>query len=208
MKTVVKVSLALMMTAGTVQAERVKRYEVGSGRVTYGIAGSHEIRAIGLKERIRGEKSIVFDAYGDKEIVESRISTESESDGRSSVEKEREMTLTDGIDQYRVDFDKKRIVKRRNPLYTSNYTLVDGKDIDAFMPKAKRVGTETVAGLECTVWKKKNRSLCIHKGIVLKKHSDGVTVVAVKAEFDTQMEQSDFALPDFPLYDKRGRKIP
>jgi hypothetical protein len=110
--------------------------------------------------------------------------------------------------QYRVDFDRNRIIKRKNPYYAANYTLVGGKDIKAFMPKAKKSGTAMVAGLECTVWRRKSESLCIYKGIVLKKHSDGVTTTATKVEFDVALGDTDFKLPDFPLYDKRGKKIP
>ena len=207
MKTIIKVSLIVMMVTATLQAERVNRYAVKSGKVAYDITGSKEIKAIGLKESIKGEKSVVFDAYGDKEIVESQISTESKSQGQSSVEKEHELIYTNGADQYQVNFDRKRITKRKNPYYVANYTLVDGKDINAYLPKAKQSGTETVAGLECTVWKTKKESLCIYKGIILKKYSDGVTVAATKAEFDVVPGQDDFKLPDLPLYDKRGKKI-
>jgi hypothetical protein len=75
------------------------------------------------------------------------------------------------------------------------------------MPKAKKSGTETVAGLECTVWKTKNELLCIYKGIILKKYSDGETATASKVEFDVVLGDNDFKLPDFPLYDQRGKKI-
>jgi len=196
-----------MMIAVAVQAERVNRYAVKSGKVTYDITGKNEIKAIGLKESIKGKKRIVFDAYGDRELVEIDKTIESESQGKSTLEKEHELTYTNGTDQYRVNFDRKRITKRKNPYYTANYTLVDGKDIQAFLPKAKKSGTETVAGLECTVWKKKNESLCIHRGVILKESSDGVTATANKVEFDVVPEENNFELPDFPMYDKRGKKI-
>ncbi len=196
-----------MMIAVVVQAERVNRYAVKSGKVTYDITGKNEIKAIGLKESIKGKKRIVFDAYGDRELVEIDKTIESESQGKSTLEKEHELTYTNGTDQYRVNFDRKRITKRKNPYYTANYTLVDGKDIQAFLPKAKKSGTETVAGLECTVWKKKNESLCIHRGVILKESSDGVTATANKVEFDVVPEENNFELPDFPMYDKRGKKI-
>ena len=207
MKTVIKVSLIVMMMAGALQAERLHRYAVKSGKVTYDITGSKEIKAIGLKESIKGKKRIVFDAYGEKEIEEFKKITESKSNGKSTFEEEHEFTYTDGVNQYRVDFDRNRIVKRKNPYYTSNYTLVGGKDIKAFMPKAKKSGTETVAGLECTVWKRKSESLCIYKGVILKKYSDGETATASKVEFDVTLGDNDFKLPDFPLYDQRGKKI-
>jgi len=207
MKTVIKVSLAVMMVTGTVQAERLNRYAIKSGEVSYDISGSKEIKALGLKESIKGKKRIVFDTYGDKELVEIDKTIESKSQGESTSEKEHELTYTNGMDQYRVNFDRKRIIKRKNPYYTANYTLVDGKDIQAFLPKAKKSGTETVAGLECTVWKKKNESLCIYKGVILKESSDGITATATKAVFDTALKESDFTLPDFPLYNSRGKKI-
>jgi hypothetical protein len=137
MKTVVKVSLIVIMAVGTLQAERLHRYAVKSGKVTYDITGSKEIKAIGLKESIKGKKRVVFDAYGEKEIEEFKKITESKSNGKSTFEEEHEFTYTDGVNQYRVDFDKNRIVKRKNPYYAANYTLIDGKDIKAFMPKQK-----------------------------------------------------------------------
>ena len=207
MKTVIKVSLIVMMAAGTLQAERLNRYAVQSGKVTYEITGSKEIKALGLKERIKGEKRIVFDAFGDREIEEVKKMTESKSGGKSTLEEEHELTYTDGAQQYRVDFDRKRITKRKNPYYAANYTLVEGKDIQAFMPKAKKAGTETVAGLECTVWKRKKESLCLYKGIILKKYSDDVTTTATRAEFGVALTKNDFRLPDFPMVDKRGKKI-
>ncbi len=207
MKTVIKISLIVMMVAGTLQAERLNRYAIKSGKVTYDTTGSKEIKAIGLKESIKGKKRIVFNAYGDREIIEFKKITESKSQGKSTFEEEHELTYTNGIDQYRVDFDRNRITKRKNPYYISNYTLVEGKDIKAFMPKAKKAGRETVAGLECTVWKTKNESMCIYKGVVLKHYSDGETTVATKVEFDVALGDNDFKLPDFPMFDKRGKKI-
>ena len=207
MKRVIKVSLIVMMVAGTLHAERLNRYAVKSGKVTYDITGSKEIKVLGLKESIKGKKRIVFDAYGDKEIVEIEKTIESKTKGKSTSEEEHELMYTNGNHQYLVNFDRKRIIKRKNPYYVSNYTLIDGKDIKAFMPKAKKAGTETVAGLECTVWKRKSESMCIYKGIVLKKHSDGVTTTASKVELDVASEENDFTLPDFPMYDKRGKKI-
>ena len=207
MKSVVKISMIVMMVTGMLQADRLNRYDVESGKVTYDITGSKEIKAIGLKESINGKKRVIFDAYGNRELVEFKKITESKSQGKSTFDKEHELTYTNGIDQYRVDFDRNRIVKSKNPFYTSNYTLVEGKDINAFMPKAKKAGTETVAGIECTVWKRKNESLCIYKGIVLKKHSDGETTTATKVELDVALEKDNFKLPDFPAYDKRGKEI-
>ena len=64
-----------------------------------------------------------------------------------------------------------------------------------------------MAGLECTVWKRKNELMCIYKGIILKKHSDGVTTTASKVDLDVALEANDFMLPDFPMVDKRGKKI-
>ena len=49
--------------------------------------------------------------------------------------------------------------------------------------------------------------MCIHKGIVLKEFMDGETAVATKVEFDAALGQNDFKLPDFPMVDKRGKKI-
>jgi len=207
MKTVVKILMIVIMSTGLLQADRVNRYDVKSGKVTYNITGSKEIKAIGMKQTIKGKKRVIFDAYGDRELVEFKKITESKSQGKSTFEKEHEMIYTNGIDQYRVDFDRNRITKRKNPYYAANYTLVEGKDINAFMPKAQKVGTEMVAGIECTVWKRKNESLCIYKGIVLKKHSDGETTTATKVELDVALDQNDFTLPDFPAYDKRGKEI-
>ena len=207
MKTFIKVSLIVMMVAGILQAERQNRYAIKSGKVSYDISGSSEIKAIGYKESITGKKNVVFDAYGARELVEIEKTIESNEAGKSSVEKKHEFTYIDGSDRFRVNFDKKRIKKDKNPYYVANYSLVDGKDIKAFMPGAKKEGTEMVAGLECTTWKRKSETMCIHKGIILKKHSDGVTTTATKVDFDTALEEKDFNLPDFPLYDKRGKKI-
>ena len=192
MKRVIKISLIVMMVAGTLQAERQNRYAVKSGKVSYDISGSSEIKAIGYKESIKGKKNVVFDAYGATELVEIEKTIESNEAGKSSVEKKHEFTYIDGPDRFQVNFDKKRIKKDKNPYYVANYTLVDGKDIKAFMPGANRVGTETVAGFECTTWKRKSETMCIYKGIVLKKHSDGVTTTASKVDFDVALEEKDF----------------
>ena len=207
MKRVIKISLIVMMVAGTLQAERQNRYAVKSGKVSYDISGSSEIKAIGYKESIKGKKNVVFDAYGATELVEIEKTIESNEAGKSSVEKKHEFTYISGPDRFQVNFSKKRIKKDKNPYYIANYTLVDGKDIKAFMPGANRVGTEMVAGLECTTWKRKSETMCIYKGIILKKHSDGVTTTASKVEFNITLEEKDFRLPDLPLYDKRGKKI-
>ena len=207
MKTVMKISLMVIIAVGTLHAERQNRYAVKSGKVSYDISGSSEIKAIGYKEIIKGNKNIVFDAYGARELVEIEKTIESNEVGKSSVEKKHELTYINGSDRYRVDFDKKRIKKDKNPYYVANYSLVEGKDIKAFMPGANLIGTEKVAGVECTIWKRKSETMCIYKGIVLKKHSDGVTTIASKVDLDMALEEKDFKLPDFPLYDKRGMKI-
>jgi len=202
MKTVIKVSLMVMMITGMLHAERLNRYAVKNGEVTYDITGSKEIKVLGIKESIKGKKRVLFDDYGNKEIVEFKKITESKSHGKSSFEKEHEMTYSNGINQYRVNFDRNRIKKVKNLYFAANYTLVDGKDIQAFMPKAKKAGKNTVAGVECTVWKTKHESMCIYKGVVLKHYSDGETTEASKLEFDVPVGQDDFKLPDFPIFDK------
>ena len=57
MKRVIKVSLIVVMAAGTLHAERLHRYAVKSGKVTYTITGSKEIKVLDLKESIKGKKS-------------------------------------------------------------------------------------------------------------------------------------------------------
>lgn len=207
MKTVVKISMVALMATSMLQAERVNRYVVKSGKVTYDITGSKEIKFLHTKEITKGKKRVIFDDHGNREIVETNKITKSKTQGKSTVEKEHELTYTNGIDQYNVDFDRKRIIKRKNPYYAANYTLVDGKNIQAYMPKAKKSGTENVAGAECTVWKTKNESMCIYKGIILKHFLDGETTTATKVELDKALGHNDFKLPDFPLYDRKGKRV-
>ena len=87
MKTFIKVLLILMMVVGILQAERQNRYAIKSGKISYDISGSSEIKAIGYKENITGKKNVVFDAYGARELVEIEKTIESNEAGKSSVEK-------------------------------------------------------------------------------------------------------------------------
>jgi len=68
----------------------------------------------------------------------------------------------------------------------------------------KKLGTQKVAGVNCDVWSLMGVKQCLYKGIPLKIESDIMGIktveVATKVEFDVSLNDSDFRLPNFDVY--------
>ena len=66
----------------------------------------------------------------------------------------------------------------------------------------KKIGTETIAGYTCDVWKMRVATQCLYKGVPLKVTTNlmGIerTEVATEAHFDIDIDESSYRLPNFP----------
>jgi hypothetical protein len=75
----------------------------------------------------------------------------------------------------------------------------------------KKIGTDKVLGYTCDVWEVLGTKQCLYKGVTLKIVSNimGIknTEVATRAEFDIDLSEHDFKLPDFPVVDMNGRNL-
>ena len=214
----VKISLAVVIGSSILFAgtDMMKRYDVESGKIEYSIKESGNIMGM-VKIKGVGKKRLVFDHYGVKDLTEENKVKKETTAGQTKVTKEHTIQyMNDGI-MYRVDFDRKKIVRMENPAMGMNAMLGGGKNIkqtgESMMKSmgGKKVGTDKVLGYTCDVWDIMGVKQCIYKGIPLRIESNIMGLksleVATKAEFDISLSEDDFKLPEYSLVDMMGQKL-
>ena len=193
MKTTVKILLIALMVTSTIQARKNKPYEVKSIKIEFDIKGKNSI----------GKKRVIIDDYGNRELIETVIVEKF----NGKVDKRHTMLYLHRNIAYSVDFENK-IIHRNNGYMGATFGVNKFKDTVDESLKAmhlKKVGTDTVAGVKCDVWKLgKSVETCYYKGLPLRTNVRGVLETATKVELDAKLSLKDFKLPDF-LID--GRKI-
>jgi len=214
----VKISLAAVIGSSILfaGADMMKRYDVKSGKIEYSIKESGNIMGM-VKIKGVGKKRLVFDNYGVKDLTEENKVKKETTAGQTKVTKEHTIQyMNDGI-MYRVDFNRKNIVRMENPAMGMNAMLGSGKNIgqtgEAMMKSmgGKKVGTDKVLGYSCDVWDIMGVKQCIYKGIPLRIESNIMGLksleIATKAEFDISLNKDDFKLPEYSLVDVMGKKL-
>ena len=68
-----------------------KKYLVESGKVTYSIQGSGNI--MGTTQKVKGQKRLIFDKYGFRELTEEATVSKMNIFGNEKVDKTHQMTL-------------------------------------------------------------------------------------------------------------------
>jgi hypothetical protein len=208
MKRVIKVIGIGILGTGLVWANTAKKYDVKSAKIEYEIKGSGNIMGM-VQTKTIGKKRLIFDDYGVKNLTEESKVTKEISGGKTKVNKIHTLSYMNGAVVYNVDFDAKRIMRMQNPAMAMG-ALFGGGDMqqtgEAMLKSmgGKKIGTDVVAGYTCEVWNLMGVKQCIYKGIPLKVQSDVMgmksTEVAIKAEFDLSLDEDDFSLPDYPIY--------
>ena len=194
------IALSLSATAVT-----FKKYEVRSGKVSYTIRGSGNV--MGATQEVAGKKRLIFDQYGFRELEEEATVEKFNIMGQTQKKQSHTLTYRNGTKVEIADFQRKSISETEAPgmelmIAAANQNLAQmGKDFLKQMG-GKKVGTDTVAGYRCDVWKLPAVTQCIYKGVPLRIDSEMMGIhrveTATRAEFDVPVSDADYKIPDFP----------
>ena len=181
-----------------------KRYPVESATILYDVNTTGE--SAGLKTQTLGVARLVFDHWGAREVKEED-STEVQRGDFNETRNRRSLSKIDYGTVYSIDYDENITYKTRNR--DMDIAIAEGKDLSdenfAFLKDihAVKVGTETIVGLTCDLWRGKNQEVCLYKGIPLRISitADGFrsSRTAVYAQINKPVNEREFALPDFPI---------
>ena len=211
MKKIIKVSMVVLMGSSILFAgsDMMKKFEVKSGKIEYDIKGSGNIMGM-VQIKTVGKKRVIFDDYGVKDLTEESKVTKETTMGESKVKKEHTLKYMNGSIIYSVDFKQKKILRMKNPAMGMMAMMGGEKNVqqtgESMMKKigGKKVGTDKVLDYTCDIWDLFGVKQCMYKGIPLRIESDIMGMksmeIATKVEFDVTLNNDDFKLPDFPIY--------
>jgi len=201
------VALGLLLTLiGIADAgEKVfKRYPLESGMIYYdiNISGSSK----GFTTRTRGIARLIFDKWGAVELKEED-STETQTGDFNETRDIHTLTKTDHGTIYTVDFDEQTIYKTRDrslDLAIAKKEDLSDESIRLIKEmKGVKVGTDSVAGFPCDVWKVKDQEICLYMGIPLKITIDAPNFhserKALQIVLNRPVPPAQFQLPDLPV---------
>jgi len=200
--------VAAIGTIGADASGQMHLYDLESGKVTYAISGSANM--MGMQMQTKGKKRLIFDHQGARSLTETVKIEKRSGMGGNQTTKTHTMTLMDGDSLYHVNFQNETITKTAN---IGAQMLGGGnmKEKGLAMIKqmgGKKTGTDSVLGYTCDVWELMGTKQCIYKGVPLKVESNvmGVTntEIATEAQFNIDLSDRDFKLPDFPVQEGIG----
>lgn len=221
MKKIINIAtlLTLSMSASTLFAEEndAKKYLIESGKISYEIKGSGNVMGM-LKTDVLGKKKVVFNNFGLNELTEESKIEKITQNGKTENKKTHTLQYAKGSINYSVEFDKKRIMRSKNPAMGAMMQLFsDGQNMttmgQAMLEKmgGKKTGTDEVAGKKCDIWTLMGTTQCLYNGIPLRVVSDvmgiKMTEVATKAEFGIDVTKVNFKLPDYPVFDMNMERL-
>jgi len=193
---------------------KLKRYDVKSGIVNYKITINGKV--MGSSITGNGTENLYFKDWGATELVEENSTkiTKMNFFGKEKTKTEKTHTINklDNGKSYYVDFSKASIYLRRDPMMElMKNTNTDAGDAGKAMLESvggKKIGNENFLGYPCEIWEVMSAKQWIYKGVTLKIVSKlmGITTVkeATKAQFDINVSESNFKLPDFPIVKEEG----
>jgi len=208
-KNIIKISMVTILVMGVAASKEIERYGVKSAKIEYEIKGSGNIMGM-VKTKMVGKKRLIFDNYGAKALEEeSKVSKETAL-GNTKVKKTHTLRYINGMIVYGVDFDKKEITRQQNSglamanMMSGDQSIKERGEAMLKQMGGKKVGMDKVAGYSCDVWELSGVKQCIYKGVPLRIESDIMGIksleVATKASFDLSLDEDDFKLPDYPVY--------
>lgn len=195
----------LSVSALTLSSQGIfKRYPVESGMIYYDINTTGHSKNFSTK--VTGIARLVFDKWGARELKEEDATEVQEGDFKETRDR-RSMSKIEGGTIYTVDFDEQTIYKSRDR--SLDLSMAKGDDLsNESMEMLKEMkgykdGNDTVAGYKCEIWKVKDQSICMYKGIPLRIIIDGPGFhserTAVHVSFGQPIPEDQFKLPDFPV---------
>lgn len=182
------ISLLLLSCFVATNAQEFKKYPFKSGIIEYKIEG-----------KTKGTEIMYWDDYGAKELHVR--DTETKTFGQ--VDKSVEYMLYQGDYQYSWQEGQERGSKLENPVLSSwkeNPDMTWDELCNNLFTNLgyEKIGTETVAGKKCDVWKGMSKSW-IWKGLTIKTYAKmlGIKVdqTATKIDTDASVAASKFEIP-------------
>lgn len=190
--------------------DKMKKYEIKSGKIVYDISTSGNVMGM-VKIEMKGTKKVTFNDNGLNELVEEHKVTKEVAMGQAKEDKSHTIQYMKDDFIYSVDFKMKKITRIKNPAMDMMKMFGDKKSMKKTAEEmmksmgGKKTGTDKVLGYTCEVWEMMGVTQCIYKGIPLRIKSNIMGMknmdIATKADFDISLNKDDFALPDFPISD-------
>lgn len=189
----------------------LKRYDVKSGIVEYETIISGKM--MGSKVSGEGIEKLYFKSFGAIELREAESSqtttTKIFGHGQTDTESTHTINKLDNGDSYFVDFEKRQIYMGQDlamEMTKALYPNADAGEMGESMLESmggQKTGSEKFLGYSCDIWEFAGGKQWIYKGVMLKLEITmlGITTVtqAIKADFDVQVPDKYFNLPDFPV---------
>ena len=204
-----KLYIVTLVSLGLCASEvsQLNLYDVPSGKIDYKISGSMNMMGMGSMQT-SGKKRLIFKDNGKVSLEESVKVEKQNIMGQVQKTKTHTMNYRNGVVNYVVDFNQKRINRMVNPmamLAFGDNTKSVSQMIEENLKKmgAKKEGKGKVLGYKCDVWNIMGVKQCLYKGIPLKIESNiaGMKQVEVATKIDfSSVDDSAFKLPDFPVY--------
>ncbi len=199
----------------TTQKNTLKRYKLKSGIVKFETKINGKV--MGSTVTGSGTEALYFKDWGDVELKkqDSKQVTKINMFGqkKTEVQETHVMDKLDNGKSYHVDMKNKTIFLRRDPAMEMMKTFNDGDVVDPGKKMlesmgGKIVGKEKVLGYTCDVWEIPGGKQWMYKGLPLKLVMTvmGITTThtAVSAKFNTNVPDSYFKLPDYPVQKEEG----
>ena len=211
MNKIIKMSLAVVISSSVLVAgaNQMQKYEVKSGKIEYSLSGGGNIMGVAQIKSV-GKKRVIFDHYGAQELEETVEVKNETTMGETKTNKTHILDYMNYATIYKVDFKKKRIHRVKNTGAAMAAAFSGGKSLketgESMMKKmgGKKIGTEKILGYTCELWDVIGVKQCMYKGIALKIETNMMGMknveIATKAEFDIVLNEKNFKLPDFPVY--------
>ncbi len=207
MEKTLKIALTLLVSSSVtlVASDNIRVYDIKSAKVEYSIKGSGEI--MGSKISSDGSKILIFDNYGSKSFTHEKKVDSQTIMGKANITKINNIEIISNGVVYRADLNAKRIIRSESLMGLMGGSLNVKKTGEDMMKKlgGKITGTDKVLGYTCDVWEFMGTKQCIYKGLPLRVETNMMGIsnieVAIKAEFDITLSNSDFELPNLPVYE-------
>jgi len=200
----------------TAQTDEVQKYEIESGKIQYSSEGEGLMMGL-VKVEVKGTQNVVFTHYGMKNLVTETIINKETANGSTSTREQKTMIYQNADLTYSVNFRKKEIMREKGPAAVRIGLLKHGEHAGNSTEEtmqsygAKKIGKDKVMGYDCILWQLKGSQECLYKGIPLRIDTDinGMKhrKIATKIQFDINIDKSEFLLPNYPFYDRKGNKL-
>ncbi len=202
-------SIVFIFSVDSLATDTFKSFDMRSAMINYEIKGEGNLTENSYL-LVNGKSALVFEEWGARILYKEKY-LESTTGGMKSTKTIRALYLEDHGIVYRADFEKHIIETSEDPILKAAITTGEDlyqKAIEQMKENGKNIGSSEVLGYPCDEWVYKGKIRCYYKGIPLKEVSTvsgiAVTKIAISAQFDLNISQDIFTLPDFERDEQKG----